>query len=72
MVNVMAYIYNMGLGGVECDMCGELIDAYLSLEEYESSYKQEENICWRCLNGVKDDKDDKNDKNNIFRKIFKK
>ena len=50
----MAYRFNSGVGGVTCDKCGILYDAFLNYKEYEESYGKSGNdgdICWRCWSG---------------------
>ena len=54
----MAYKFNSGNGGVTCDKCYVLIDANLSLKEYEEIYTTSGNdgdYCWRCKTGHKEE-----------------
>ena len=47
MNKIMSYKYNSGVGGVICDKCKVLIDANLSLEEYQKVYGEGKDYCWK-------------------------
>lgn len=52
----MAYKFNNGCGAVVCDHCGLIIDANISLKDYEEIYETPNPTgvyCWRCNKGIK-------------------
>lgn len=53
----MSYKFNSGDGAVICDQCKVIIDAGLSLKDYEDIYECDGNdgdFCWKCQTGYKE------------------
>jgi len=60
----VAYRFNSGRGGVTCDVCHVLIDADLSLKEYDETWGthgDDGDICMKCRSGGKNGKRTDND-----------